>query len=83
MNTILYSVVGILLLIGISFLTSYLGESKKEKASKQLADFRKKLALNNDWLLHNSDKIVPTVFRRPIQNRKLNIFTPSGDQTTL
>jgi hypothetical protein len=73
MNTIILSVIGIVLLIAISFLFSVLEWTKGEKADQHLANIRKSLARKSDWLLNSKHEIDSSAFRRTKFGGKLNL----------
>lgn len=83
MNTLLYSIIGIVCLIGISYLFSSIGIRKNRKSDNRLSDFRKKLALTSNAVLNKQYKVDPAVFRRHVLPTRLNIFHPNGENPVL
>ncbi len=83
METIILSVVGIVLLIAIAYFFSSLEIMKGKKAEKQLDNLRKSLSRKSDWLLNAKNDINSPAFRRPKISSKLNIFPSNGDTPVL
>lgn len=77
MNTIVYSAVGIIALVGISFLFHFIGDVRNTRAAKRLAELRKRLAPKKRT--QPGGEVTPA-FRR---NTPFNIFPPNGDTPVL
>lgn len=84
MNTLLYSLLGIIGLIAVSYFFSVLDNRRSTKIRNRLAAFRQKLTSKTSWMGNDDQyKVDPSVFRRTAINTKLNIFPPNGDTPVL
>ena len=82
MTTIIYSIIGIIVLVGISFLFSYLGDSKSKRTARQLDVFRRKLVLSGKKGADKNHERGP-VSPRYIRDEQFNIFPTNGDTPVL
>jgi hypothetical protein len=83
MNTLLYSIIGIICLIAISYLFSRIDSRINNGSNSRLNTFRRKLALTANRMRSDEYKIDPTVFRRTLLKSKLHIFPANGDRPVL
>lgn len=72
MKTIIFSAIGIVVLVAISFFVNALEIMKNNKAAEHLANIRKALARKSEWLMNTKKELFPSAFRRTNLRRKVS-----------